>query len=360
MIIVYTIAYSLVFFIAVVGNTLVILVVYRNSRMHTVTNYFIVNLAVADILVTVFCLPITLVNNLISGWRLGVVMCKVTPFLQGTSVSASVSTLVAIAVDRYIAICHTLELHMTGTVARLIIVLIWLFSMAIMSPWAIYYQIDYHNSPRQTIPTCVEIWSQDPTADKSKQKGYFLGATFLCCYTLPLLSIVICYTLIALRVWRRNAPGVANTSEVIFKSKVKVLKMLSCVVVLFAFSWLPLYATKIRILFGGSFSGMEEKILIQTILPIAQWLGSSNSCINPIVYCFFSRKFRRGFKELTLRCCSSPPDGRIPLSRLSSNTYYHSVHESASKHTYTSLRAINGSLAGRKSPAAVDFSNTAC
>lgn len=67
MIIVYTIAYSLVFFVAVIGNTLVILVVYRNPRMHTVTNYFIVNLAVADILVTVFCLPITLVNNLLSG-----------------------------------------------------------------------------------------------------------------------------------------------------------------------------------------------------------------------------------------------------------------------------------------------------
>lgn len=287
-------------------------------------------------------------------------MCKMTAFLQGTSVSASVSTLVAIAVDRYIAICHTLELHMTAMIARLIIVLIWLFSMGIMSPWAIYFKVTYHKSARQTIPMCLEVWSRDIAADKSRQKGYFLGAIFLCCYTLPLLSIVICYTLIAIRVWRRNAPGVANTSEVILKSKVKVLKMLSCVVVLFAFSWLPLYATKIRILFGGSLSTTAEKLLIQTIIPISQWLGSSNSCINPIVYCFFSKKFRRGFKELTLRCCSSSSAGRIPLSRLSSNTYYHSVHESASKHTYTSLRAINGSLAGRKSPAAVDFSNTSC
>jgi len=67
MVVVYTLAYAAVFLLAVVGNVLVICVVFRNSSMHNVTNYFIVNLAVADLLVGLLCLPISLVANLISG-----------------------------------------------------------------------------------------------------------------------------------------------------------------------------------------------------------------------------------------------------------------------------------------------------
>ena len=41
--------------------------------------------------------------------------------------------------------------------------------------------------------------------------------------------------------------------------------------------------------------------MTQIIVPIAQWLGSSNSCVNPIIYCFFSKKFRNGFQQ-TIAC----------------------------------------------------------
>lgn len=61
---VYCAAYLLVFIVGLVGNCFVIAVVYRSPRMRTVTNFFIVNLAVADILVIVFCLPATLMSNI--------------------------------------------------------------------------------------------------------------------------------------------------------------------------------------------------------------------------------------------------------------------------------------------------------
>ena len=67
MIIIYSLAYALIFLLGVTGNSLVISIVYRNVRMHNVTNYFIVNLAVADMLVCILCLPITLLSNLYSG-----------------------------------------------------------------------------------------------------------------------------------------------------------------------------------------------------------------------------------------------------------------------------------------------------
>lgn len=67
MIVFYAVVYSIVFLLGVVGNCLVVGVVYCNPTMHSVTNYFIVNLAIADILVIVFCLPITLLHNIYSG-----------------------------------------------------------------------------------------------------------------------------------------------------------------------------------------------------------------------------------------------------------------------------------------------------
>lgn len=61
---VYCVAYVVVFVVGLIGNSFVIAVVYRSPRMRTVTNFFIVNLAVADVLVIVFCLPATLMSNI--------------------------------------------------------------------------------------------------------------------------------------------------------------------------------------------------------------------------------------------------------------------------------------------------------
>ncbi|KAF7386893.1 hypothetical protein HZH66_011345 [Vespula vulgaris] len=100
---VYCVAYVLVFVVGLIGNSFVIAVVYRSPRMRTVTNFFIVNLAVADVLVIVFCLPATLMSNIFVPWFLGWFMCKAVAYIQGVSVAASVYSLVAVSLDRYVS-----------------------------------------------------------------------------------------------------------------------------------------------------------------------------------------------------------------------------------------------------------------
>lgn len=65
-----SIAYMLVALVGVISNTLVISVVYSRANMKTVTNYFLVNLATADILVCLCVLPVTLLQNIYTGWRM--------------------------------------------------------------------------------------------------------------------------------------------------------------------------------------------------------------------------------------------------------------------------------------------------
>uniref|UniRef100_A0A182TBN2 G-protein coupled receptors family 1 profile domain-containing protein n=1 Tax=Anopheles maculatus TaxID=74869 RepID=A0A182TBN2_9DIPT len=88
------------------------------------------------------------------------------------------------------------------------------------------------------------------------------------------------------------------------KSKIKVVKMLVVVVILFVLSWLPLYVIFARIKLGGALESSEEELL-QIATPIAQWLGASNSCINPILYAFFNKKYRKGFAAIirSRKCC---------------------------------------------------------
>lgn len=121
------------------------------------------------------------------------------------------------------------------------------------------------------------------------------------------------------QVSRRDIPGEtkdAQRDRIQQQSKIKVVKMLALVVVLFVLSWLPLYAIFTLIKFGektvtssktfpfsndwqlisasgGTLDSRTEEFL-NIFTPIAQWLGSANSCINPILYSF-NDKYRRGF-----------------------------------------------------------------
>lgn len=75
--------YAVIIALALLGNMLVVYIVWRNKHMHTTTNYYIVNLAVSDLMVTTSCTWVHLVDNLTEGWVLGAFFCKLNSFAQG-------------------------------------------------------------------------------------------------------------------------------------------------------------------------------------------------------------------------------------------------------------------------------------
>ncbi|XP_074598154.1 RYamide receptor-like [Brevipalpus obovatus] len=130
------VAYGLVSLTAVVGNTIVICYVVGSRRLRTVTNNFIANLAVADILIGAFSIPFQFQAALLQKWVLPSFMCPFCTVVQVVSVNVSIFTLVAIAADRYLVVVTPLKYRISKGRARLIIVVIWIIALLTAAPAA--------------------------------------------------------------------------------------------------------------------------------------------------------------------------------------------------------------------------------
>ncbi|KAL6435401.1 hypothetical protein ACFW04_005409 [Cataglyphis niger] len=241
-------------------------------------------------------------NFSVSAWILGWFMCKAVAYIQGVSVAASVYSLVAVSLDRFLAIWWPLKCQITKRRARMMIVVIWFIALTMTSPWLLFFDLVSIYEDEPDLRLCLETWPhpEDGTL-------FFLIGNLILCYVLPMILISLCYILIWIKVWRRHIPTDtkdAQMERLQQKSKVKVVKMLVVVVILFVLSWLPLYVIFAVIKLGGDLVQGEDEIL-PIATPIAQWLGASNSCINPILYAFFNKKYRRGFIAILKsgRCC---------------------------------------------------------
>ena len=124
------------------GNGLVLTVVLKNrDYSRNTTSLFIVNLAVADCVFLVGCVPFHAVIYTVDQWPFGGFMCKLVHLVQYSSMLASVFTLVAMALDRYLAVRYPLQTkHLrTPRVALIWSALVWLSALLASSPWPIVY-----------------------------------------------------------------------------------------------------------------------------------------------------------------------------------------------------------------------------
>lgn len=97
---IFTVFYVVIMLLAVTGNATTVLVIAVNREMRTVTNIFLLSLAISDALIAVINMPVQLVFYLQNEWTMGEAMCKFSPYLQGVVIVTSILTLTALALDR--------------------------------------------------------------------------------------------------------------------------------------------------------------------------------------------------------------------------------------------------------------------
>ena len=292
--------YCVILVIALMANSLVIAVVYKNAnrRMRTPNNYFVVNLAVADGLITIFNMGAQLLwlSNQ-SMWRMGYVagtiFCKTSNFMWMFSISMSTGSLTAIAVDRFLLVFFPLRRIVTLRVARAVIVAIIIVVALISWPLLVFSAVFEFGDYKY----CFFNFSSFEAF-----RLYFLSL-FIMFIGLPLFVLLVLYTAIALRLWRRRSPGNQGNRE---RRNRRILLMLITIVVLFSLCWLPVTTLNFVCLAQPMLTSESCSILRNQDFAFTLWfVAYSNSALNPLVYFIFNEHFRYGARMIwcSIRVC---------------------------------------------------------
>lgn len=289
-----TVLYAIIFPIALLGNSLVLYVVFQRQSMRSVLNLLIVNMAIADLLVTVFIMPYS-VSYLFVGLQwfggiFGLILCKTVHFSLTASIAGSVITLIVITVDRFVSIVFVWKRCLNLRTSKVALVVIWVVSIAIMGLHLEVYTVSQLFIARGDDRFyCYPDWRRMPI-DFNK---YFAVAIFVVLYATPLLLMGILYSFIAHKLRKESlAESIGSGGDAkINKSKKRVIKMLITVTVAFAVCWFPLHLLHYYIYFDYETYTCMSKLVVMLFF----WLGHANSAINPILYVVFNKTFRRAF-----------------------------------------------------------------
>ncbi|XP_057686862.1 tachykinin receptor 1a [Corythoichthys intestinalis] len=308
----WAIAYCCIVIVSVVGNVTVIWIIMAHKRMRTVTNYFLLNLAFAEASMSAFNTVINFIYAVHNDWYFGLVYCRFHNFFPIAAVFASIYSMTAIALDRYVAIIHPLQQRMSSTETKVVVGVIWVLALLLAFPQYYYSNID--QLPGRVV--CYIDWPEYTICDFDKM--YYVCVAILI-YFLPLLVMGCAYLVVGLTLWASEIPGDSSDRyKEQLTAKRKVVKMMIVVVCTFAICWLPYH---VYFLLYQFFPDLFEETYIQQVYLGIMWLAMSSTMYNPIIYCCLNDRFRAGFKQ-AFRCCPCVSQSSYEGLELKSTRYF--------------------------------------
>ena len=311
--------FSLIIIISLIDNLLVCSVVFSKRRMRLKQiNILIANLAISDLMMTVFNIPFNIIRILNSNnWLFGSFMCKLIPYFQMTSVYGSTFTMTIIALNRYKALNSSLKNQINIPSKKfnplILIFSIWLLALSLSSPQIFYSQTEKISSETissETISLEKSTIMCHAVYPEPEYRLWIPLLAFLTQFIIPLSITGITYLSIGIQIWKRARLG-ATTQEQInchIKSKKKSVKIMLLVVIAFVFSWLP-----INIYYILAENNSDQNYDSTTFL-ICLWIALSSVCYNPIIYFGLNKQYRIVAKELMIKI-------RCNRTQLSSDEY---------------------------------------
>ncbi|KAM9360161.1 adenosine A2a receptor a [Symphorus nematophorus] len=294
--ILYIVLELLIALFSVLGNVLVCWAVCLNSNLQSITNFFVVSLAVADIAVGVLAIPFSIVIS--TGFCSNFYGCLFIACFVLVLTQSSIFSLLAIAIDRYIAIKLPLRYNslVTGQRAQGIIAICWVLSIIIgLTP-----MMGWHKIPVSANSTCPSGLMRC-LFEEVVVMEYMVYFNFFACVLIPLLlmlAIYLCIFMAArhqLKLIEVKAVHGEKTGSTLQK-EVQAAKSLAIIVGLFAVCWLPLHIINCFTLFCPQCARPPLWIMYVAII-----LSHANSVVNPFIYAYRIREFRQTFRKIIRR-----------------------------------------------------------
>ncbi|XP_052344053.1 5-hydroxytryptamine receptor 4 isoform X2 [Oncorhynchus keta] len=301
---------SLVMLMSVLGNLLVMTAVCKDRQLRKIkTNYFIVSLAFADLMVSVLVMPFGAIELIHQNWIYGETFCLVRTSLDVLLTTASILHLCCIALDRYYAICcQPLVYRKKMTSLRVALMLggCWVIPtfisfLPIMQGWnsiGIDHLIEERRFSGDAVNATACVFMVN--------KPYALTCSVVAFY-IPLGLMVLAYQRIyvtarehARQISMLQRAGAASADSADhqrnhrMRTETKAAKTLCIIMGCFCLCWAPFFITNVV-------DPFINYTVPGQLWAACLWLGYINSMLNPILYAFLNKSFRRAF--LIILCC---------------------------------------------------------
>ncbi|XP_063806712.1 probable G-protein coupled receptor 25 [Pseudophryne corroboree] len=291
--------YSVFFLVGLAGNVVVIVVVSRRSSRRADT--FILNLAVSDLLF-VMTLPLW-ASSLAQGgyWPFGAALCRASGFIIAVTRCASSFLMAIMSVDRYFAVIKGVKVHPLRVRSCSLVVCcsIWALSVLVGCPSLVSRHLS-------NTTACVD-------SDSPISLGFKM-AVILLTFVLPFAIVLYCYSRMTKYLWNYFGSHVsASMTAGKPRRGHSWLRIVSCVVGAYCFSWLPFNALNALWVMSqlGADMPCSVRVTIYQALNAAAALAFANSCTNPLIYALLDAGFRRRAQSalpgLCLACRSILP-----------------------------------------------------
>ena len=296
-----TSAYVVIFLVALFGNSVgfYVVVIKKESSSRSVTNLFIGNMAVADLLLTITIMPFSVAflycDSLWIGGTLGSITCKALFYVMPVFISASVFTMMLISFDRFYAVFYPLKEKFFQK-PKVLSAIIWISSFGLMTPNVLMFQT---TEEQPGVYYCLEKWPWAPPNDTDFTETHKVLKSFHIClfvvlYALPLSVTLFIYFLICRKLWLGKIPGNVTDSKIAaenrLKRKVTCLLVITCVV--FAVCWFPVYVNH----YFWYVRPDQSRKLPSKVQMLFIWIAHANSALNPCLYILLNKKFRQKFQ----------------------------------------------------------------
>uniref|UniRef100_UPI00358E0D68 5-hydroxytryptamine receptor 2A-like n=1 Tax=Myxine glutinosa TaxID=7769 RepID=UPI00358E0D68 len=296
----------------IAGNVLVIMAVALERKLQTVTNYFLMSLAAADLLVGVLVMPIALLTLLFqSHWCLPPSLCPIWLYLDVLLSTASILHLCAISLDRYLAIRRPIQHSRFQSKNKVLlkVLAVWAVSVGISMP-----------IPLKGFLHPASVFAEHVCVIRVESFAHFIVFGSLSAFFVPLAIMLVAFCLTT-RLLRHKAlhcdagrqsklpsppqlppqacslqrpwgSGLRRQTMASISNEQRATKVLGIVFALFVVMWCPFFITNILSVLCRDSCHPD---VLAVLLNIFVWVGYVSSGVNPLVYTLFNRVFRRAF-----------------------------------------------------------------
>ncbi|NXK87531.1 CCR8 protein, partial [Formicarius rufipectus] len=277
----FPVLYSLLFVTGLVGNALVIWVLAVFKKIKTMTDVYLLNLAISDLLF-VFSLPFLVQYSIMNQWTFGNALCKIISSAYFIGFYSSVFFITIMSIDRYLAIVQSVYALKIRTAVHGVItsLVLWVIAILASMPDLIFFQEVNVNNQMKCIPHYPDGnngWKTFSNFEVNILGWLIPVGVFIFCYHSILKNLQKCHT----------------------QNKYKAIKLVFVVVIVFFLFWTPINV----VLFLDSLRNMymiddcQTSQRLDLAVELAEALSFAHCCLNPVIYVFVGEKFKKHLHE---------------------------------------------------------------